>query len=83
MIKTELDSMPAEMDELNRKIMQLEMRRQLSRERDRPLKSGQARSTTERRSLQSCVMTSMRKRLSGRTRRALLTRSASFVKRKL
>lgn len=78
MIKTELDSMPAELDEQNRKIMQLEIEETaLKKETDH---LSQDRLAALQRSLQSCVMTSMPKRHSGRTRRAQLTRSASFVK---
>ena len=59
MIKTELDSMPAELDEQNRKIMQLEIEETaLKKETDHLSRD---RLAAPRRSLQSCVMTLMQK----------------------
>ena len=54
MIKTELDSMPAELDELSRRIMQLEIEEAALKERDRPFKSGASGRSAER-IWQSCM----------------------------
>lgn len=79
MIKTELDSMPAELDEQNRKIMQLEIEETaLKKETDH---LSQDRLAALQKELAELRDDFNAKRLSGRTRRAQLTRSASFVKR--
>ena len=79
MIKTELDSMPAELDEQNRKIMQLEIEETaLKKETDH---LSQDRLAALQKELAELRDDFNAKRLSGRTRRALLTRSASFVKK--
>ena len=47
MIKTELDSMPAELDELNRKIMQLQIEETALKKEDRPAEPGAAGRSAE------------------------------------
>lgn len=72
MIKTELDSMPAELDEQNRKIMQLEIEETaLKKETDH---LSQDRLAALQKELAELRDDFNAKRLSGRTRRALLTR---------
>ena len=55
LIKTELDSMPAELDELSRKIMQLEIEEAASKEGNRPLKSQERLADTPEGACRACV----------------------------
>ena len=68
MIKTELDSMPTELDELSRKIMQLEIEEAALKEGDRPSEPGAAGGSAEGAGGAS-GRASPPRRPSGRTRR--------------
>ena len=73
MIKTELDSMPAELDELNRKVMQMEIEETaLKKETDR---LSQDRNVLRicRKNLQNCGMSSIHVKHSGAAKRVPLT----------
>ena len=48
LIKTELDSMPTELDELNRRVMQLEIEETALKKEDRPSESGASCGSSER-----------------------------------
>ena len=68
LIKTELDSMPTELDELNRRVMQMEIEETaLVKETDR---LSQERLQICRKNWQSCAMNSTRRKRSGRMRKS-------------
>ena len=72
LIKTELDSMPTELDELNRKVMQLEIEETALKKEDRQSESKSVWRIF-RKSWQSCAVSSRQRKHSGTMRRKPLS----------